>query len=249
MTSRYSSLSTHHAAPSEANHHALRRNHQSRRQLCGWQMHAGDEAKAIEAANKERKSERSKLCDDYLKTLKQKKRAQVYSPAQWPDQADDLSLDIHEADEPGIYEASLKDSSDDENDSSEDEVDNSEDEGRTGSKRKHPITTPKSCGRGQPPKKAKPSASQSQEYHLKLRFAETMEGMIYYQPENGTITFQGENTASFTGKASIPCVGTAVSFTARKTSDSARQKWKEWSDYSEAAYEAARVRRLVLIES
>jgi hypothetical protein len=67
--------------------------------------------------------------------------------------------------------------------------------------------------------------------------------MIYYEPEDGTITFQGKNLASFTRKASFPCVGTAVPFTARKTSDTVYGRGNPWSDYSEAAYEAAQVAR------
>ncbi|KAI0097351.1 hypothetical protein GGR51DRAFT_566558 [Nemania sp. FL0031] len=263
-------------------HHATGYGPQTQMIFVGWdstavnraaKRHAGDEAKAMKAADEEREAERSESHSNYLKTLKRKKGPKTYSPVgtyivdceeierEWPDQADDLSLDICETGEPGIYEASfdfgilegvmimgtdqmtveqycsqMDGESDDENDSSEEER-------QSGSKRKHAVAAPKSRGRGRPPKKTKPSPSQSRKYHLKLRCAETMEGMIYYQPENGTITFQGNNMASFTGKASFPCVGTAVPFTARKTSDTVHGHGNSWSDYSEAAYERARVGR------
>ncbi|GAW19289.1 hypothetical protein ANO14919_087750 [Xylariales sp. No.14919] len=48
--------------------------------------------------------------------------------------------------------------------------------------------------------------------------------------------------ASLTGKASFPCVGSAVPPTAR-ISDMVHGGGNLWSDYAEAAYEDARVGR------
>ncbi|KAI1819936.1 hypothetical protein F4861DRAFT_525126 [Xylaria intraflava] len=270
-------------------HHATGHGPRTQMIFIGWdsaavkraaKRHEDDEEKAQKAADEEREAERSESHNDYLKTLKRKKGRKTYSPVgtyivdceeiegQWPDQADDLSLEIREMGSPGIYKASfdfgilegvmimstdkqavnqycsqMDSESDDDNDSSEDENDSSEEERQSGSKRKHTATASKSRGRGRPPKKAKPSPSQSRKYYLKLRCAETVESMIYHDPENGTITFQGENMASFTGKVSLPSVGGTVPFTARKTSDATHGPGNSWSDYSEAAYEAARVNR------
>ncbi|KAI0905873.1 hypothetical protein F4823DRAFT_113292 [Ustulina deusta] len=290
MSSSYSSGQLRTAADNISGlHHATGRGPQTQTIFIGWDSaavsqaatrHEGDEAKAMKAAHDEREAERSESHNDYLKTLRRKKGPKTYSPVGtyivdckeieggWPDEADDLSLDIRETGEPGIYEASfdfgilegvmilgkdkmaveqycsrMKDESDDENGSSEEEDDSSEEERQLGSKRKQAVAAPKSRGRGRPPKKAKPSPSQARKYYLQLKCAETMEGMIHYEPEKGTITFQGENMASFTGTASLPGVGTAVPFTARKTSDAVHGHGKSWSHYSEAAYEAARVGR------
>ncbi|TGJ82961.1 hypothetical protein E0Z10_g5812 [Xylaria hypoxylon] len=241
----------------------------------GWaaKSHSDNEAEAIKAADTEREVGRSELHDDYLKALARKNWINVYSPVgtyivdckeieeQWPDEADDLSLDIRAADEPGIYKASFDFGmlegvmiiGEDEmsverycsqlDGEGDDEEDSSKDERKSGSKRKYVADAPKFCGRGRLPKKAKSSASRSRKYHLKLRCAETMESMIHHQPEDGTITFTGENMASFTGEASFPSVGTAVTFTARKTSDSVHGQGNSWSDYSETAYEEVLVGR------
>jgi hypothetical protein len=81
--------------------------------------HAAGEAKELQAAENEREDERAEMHTDYLNTLKRKKGPRRYSPVgsyiivckeieeQWPDQADDLSLDIHETNEPGVFAASF----------------------------------------------------------------------------------------------------------------------------------------------
>ncbi|GAP87531.1 putative AT hook motif family protein [Rosellinia necatrix] len=239
--------------------------------------HADKEVRAVKAANEERDQERSEMHGDYLKSIGKKKGRKAYSPVgtyivdcdaieeEWPNLADDMSLDIHATDQPGIYEAcfdfgviegvmvigadetavetycsQLDRESDDEEDTSED---SSGDEKKPASKRKYTSTTAKGRGHGRPSKKAKGSSSQSRKYYLKSRSSDKEEGMIYYEPEAGSITFQGENMASFTGEASFPCVGASVSFTARKTSDQDDGPETSWSDLSEAAYERARVGR------
>jgi hypothetical protein len=84
--------------------------------------HAAKEAKELQAAEDERENERAEIHTDYLNTLKRKKGSKgpkTYSPVgsyivnckeiegQWPDQADDLSLDIRQTKEPGVFEASF----------------------------------------------------------------------------------------------------------------------------------------------
>ncbi|KAE8450780.1 hypothetical protein EG329_005693 [Mollisiaceae sp. DMI_Dod_QoI] len=85
--------------------------------------HAAKEAKELQAAKDERENERLALHTDYLNTLKRKKsskNSKTYSPVgsyiinckeieeQWPDQADDLTLDIRETKEPGVFDASFE---------------------------------------------------------------------------------------------------------------------------------------------
>ncbi|TVY84675.1 hypothetical protein LSUE1_G000924 [Lachnellula suecica] len=81
--------------------------------------HGAKEAEELQATEDERVGERLELHTDYLKTLKRTKTGKKYSPvgkyiidceeieSQWPDQADDLGLDIHQTNKPGIFEASF----------------------------------------------------------------------------------------------------------------------------------------------
>jgi hypothetical protein len=109
----------------------------------------------------------------------------------------------------------------------------------TGSKRRGEVLQ----GHGPPPKKSKARAAQPRTYLLKLKCRETSEGEIKSTAERGTIKFKDENLASFIGEADLPCVGKGVPFTARKTSDTPASPGNLWADYSERAYEYARVRR------
>jgi hypothetical protein len=257
--------------------------------------HAAKEAKELRAAEKEQEDERTKIHTDYLNTLKRKKGQRTYSPVgsyiidckqiegEWPDQADDLSLDIRQTKEPNVFEASFdfgvlegvmiisaeknaleqycsqldreaqSDGDEDEDegadwseeeeeDREEIEVDDEVDNNRkpaTGSKRRAEALP----GRGRPPKKSKARAAQPRTYQLKLKCRETGEGEIQYTAERGTIKFKDEKMASFIGNADLPCVGKGVPFTARKISDMPADPGDSWADYSESAYEYARVRR------
>jgi hypothetical protein len=192
---------------------------------------------------------------------------------QWPDKAEDLGLDISQTEEPGVFEASFDfgvlegamiisaekntleqycsqlDSEaesdwdeDEENDEDEDEDEDDIENDRkptTGSKRK--AEAPR--GRGRPPKKSKAGAAQPRTYLLRLKCRETGEGQIFSTAGKGTIIFKDEKFASFIGKADLPCVGQGVPFTARKISDAPAGAGNSWADYSESAYEYARVRR------
>lgn len=244
--------------------------------------HAAKEAKELHAAEDERENERAEMHTDYLNTLKRKKGPKglkTYSPVgsyiinckeieeQWPDQADDLSLDIRQTKEPGVFEASFnfgvlegimiigaeknaleqycsrldceaESDWDEDEDEDESEVENNR-KPTAGSKRK--AEAPQ--GRGRPPKKSKAGAAQPRTYLLKLKCRETGEGVIQSTEEKGTIKFKDENLASFIGKANLSCVGQGVPFTARKISDTPARPRNSWADYSERAYEYARVRR------
>ena len=78
------------------------------------------EAKELQDAEDKRENERVKLHTDYLNSLKQSaKGPKTYSPVgsyvinckeieeQWPDDAENLSLDIRQTKEPGVFEASF----------------------------------------------------------------------------------------------------------------------------------------------
>ena len=122
------------------------------------------------------------------------------------------------------------------------EVDDEVDSNRkptTGSKRRAEALP----GHGPPPKKSKARAAQPRTYLLKSKCRETGEGEIQSTAEKGTIKFKDEKLASFIGNANLPCVGQGVPFTARKISDTPAYSGNSWADYSESAYEYARVRR------
>jgi hypothetical protein len=244
--------------------------------------HATKEAKELHAAEDERENERAGMHTDYLNTLKRKKGPKglkTYSPVgsyiinckeieeQWSDQADDLSLDIRQTKEPGVFEASFNfgvlegimiisaernaleqycSQLDCEAESDWDENED-EDEGEVEDNRKPTTSSKRKAeapqGRGRPPKKSKAGAAQPRTYLLKLKCRETGEGVIQSTEEKGTIKFKDENLASFIGKANLPCVGQGIPFTARKISDTPARPRNSWADYSERAYEYARVRR------
>ncbi|RDL33702.1 Uncharacterized protein BP5553_08070 [Venustampulla echinocandica] len=120
----------------------------------------------------------------------------------------------------------------------EDKLENSR-KPTTGSKRRAEALR----GHAPPPKKSRARAAQPRTYLLKLKCRETGEGVIQYTEEEGTIIFKDENLASFLGNANLPCVGQGVPFTARKISDAPARPRNSWADYSESAYEYARVAR------
>ena len=78
------------------------------------ESHAAKETKELHAAEKEREDERTALHTDYLNTLKRKKDPRTCSPVgsyiidckqiegEWPDRADNLSLDIRQTKEPDV---------------------------------------------------------------------------------------------------------------------------------------------------
>ncbi|KAI1111417.1 hypothetical protein F5Y14DRAFT_312827 [Nemania sp. NC0429] len=178
---------------------------------------------------------------------------------QWPDIVDEMNLYIRAVGEPGVFEASFDfgvlvgvmilsndskklerydpeaETSEEEEDEEEEEEEEDEDERElasveTGSKRESTASGPRS--RGRPSKIPRTSASESQKLYLKLLCTETGEGEVYEDPEDGTITFTGENMATFSGVASLPCVGGAIPFTGRKVADEVNVFRDSWFGYS-----------------
>jgi hypothetical protein len=98
-------------------------------------------------------------------------------------------------------------------------------------------------GHGPPPKKSKARGAQPRMYLLKLKCHETGEGVIQSTEQRGTIKFKDENLDGFIWKANLACVGQGVPFSARKISDTPACPGNSWADYSESAYEYARVGR------
>jgi len=93
------------------------------------------------------------------------------------------------------------------------------------------------------PKKFKAGAALPLTYLLRLKCRETGEGMIESTAQKGTIKFKDEFLASFTGEANLPYVDDKVFFTARKISSAPAGSRYSWAQYSESAYEYARVNR------
>ncbi|KAL5341747.1 hypothetical protein BJX70DRAFT_395480 [Aspergillus crustosus] len=224
----------------------------------------------------EGEGERTKMHKDYAQASKRSKSKPSpvggyvvdckYIQEQWPGQADDLSLDIHETAEPDVFQASFDfgilegvmiistdaakleqyaDQADrrggyldeEEYDSEEDEEDEDEEGQRPSVGSKMKAATPQR-GRGRP-KKANTEKPQPLTYQLKSRCRE-LEGQIYSQPDDGTLKFK-KGLASFVGNASLPACGD-LSFTARKVSDKPSGRLKKWSDYSEDQYEMERLK-------
>ncbi|KAI1379900.1 hypothetical protein F4677DRAFT_442094 [Hypoxylon crocopeplum] len=226
-----------------------------------------------------RDQERQAIHSEYLRRAQLASREKSWSPVgsyiidcnvieeQWPSSAEDMTLDLHETGEQGIFEAHFefgvvegmmilctRKSALDQycaqldreaerldygysEDDSQDDSQNDEDSQALSSKR------PAKRGRGRPPKKARSQGSGSKIYFLQLKGRETGEGEILTTAEEGTIKFKDSKFASFTGEVDIAFIGRDVSFSARKVSDIPRHGGESWSDYSEAAYERARQSR------
>jgi hypothetical protein len=274
-------------------HHARGLGPKTQTIFMGWDLaavskaakeHAAKEAKVLKAADDERDSERATLHADYLRSLnpkKNSKKSKKYSPVGsyivdckdieegWSNQADELSIDIQNTDQPGIFEASfdfgvlegimilgkdettleeycsrldLEAESEDDEDDFDDE-DGTEEDGKpvTGGKRK--AEAPRGPLRPAKKSKSKAALSRTGTYHLRLKCRETGEGEINYSVYTGLVKFEDDKMASFLGNADLPCVGQGVPFTARKISDSPNATGNSWADYSESAYNYANSRR------
>ncbi|KAF2969152.1 hypothetical protein GQX73_g4412 [Xylaria multiplex] len=216
--------------------------------------HNFNEAKEIGALDKEP----SRLHMAYLKTLKEKKEAAVYSPVgtyivnceavetkwkNWVEPYHFLDLEIRETDESGIYEGAFDFGI----------YDGFVILGADKTAVAHYCT--QLCLRsgdnitwedegteseGEHPVTTKeshdkdPSASRSRKYHFKLRYHQDLGGdLIHWRPETGTIMFQDGDMASFTGEVSLRSKGKTISFGARKISDSAGEFEEKWGSYCE----------------
>ncbi|RAH52098.1 hypothetical protein BO85DRAFT_508115 [Aspergillus piperis CBS 112811] len=224
--------------------------------------HANNEMTEIQAREQKREKERAKMHADYLAALERMKGAagRNKSPVGsyivdcedieggWPSLAWDMVLEILDTQQKGKFHATFNFgvvigvmviSEEHITETDEEEIGDDHEKIGKGTKRKK-IARKQS----RPSKKAKGErTSEPYMYRLKLRCCETGEGQIFFEPEYGTIKFSDENFAAFTAEAVFPCVGSGITFTARKVSDNPCPSGEEWEDYSEEAYEYARVSR------
>ncbi|KAJ5905353.1 uncharacterized protein N7473_002269 [Penicillium subrubescens] len=227
-----------------------------------------------------RERARKKLHTDYLNAIAQSKSQNKavrgpspigsyivdsqYYKKQWRSGADDLRLDIHKTDTPGVFQANFefgvhegimmigvqKDvleehclEADRQTVFSDDEEEyDSESEGRTlasGSKRKASGTpgTKKA-------KKQQSESTNSLKYQLKMRCRETGEGEIQAATTDGSLEFDNETLVRFVGEATIPLWSNEkFSFTACKISNRPSPAEKDWGHYSERRHDYEWARR------
>ncbi|KAK4110154.1 hypothetical protein N656DRAFT_758203 [Canariomyces notabilis] len=138
------------------------------------------------------------------------------------------------------------DEEDDDEDEDEEDDDEDEDEDED-EDRKIPLWKTKATNklpRGRPLKKARVTgAGRSAKYFVRLKSREYRTGMIYPRPQKGTIRFSGPDLSSFTGEVDISGIDRGIFFKARKISAVPQRPRNSWDNYSEAAYERARVDR------
>ncbi|CAI7626877.1 unnamed protein product [Penicillium bialowiezense] len=184
---------------------------------------------------------------------------------QWPDAVEDMSIDIHATDTPGVFqgdfnfgvaegvmflcadESTLKeycsrpehDRGDEWYDSEDEETDYHDLQMNPEQGTKRSSKTSKSS---QQTKKPKVEKGQALNYFLQLKSRETGEGEIDYQPNEGTLEFDDERLVSFSGDTDLSHVG-ECSFFARKVSDVPHPSGENWSNFSERAYNYACVAR------
>lgn len=220
-----------------------------------------------------RDEERNLMHTKYLREAKSRHTKRGWSPvgsfivdcdeieAQWPKDADNMTLDLHKTDLPNVFfarfdfgihegvmilsgsKAALQqycdelERGDDDEEQDRDDDDDDEIQPAAGSKRK-------AKGKGNRSRK-KQSAQNEAPGKLFLRWkgAETGTGEILHRAEEGSISFQDAERSVFFGKIDMTYVGRNVSFTARKVSDIPKRGKNSWNDYSFAAYERARKSR------
>ncbi|KAF5665605.1 hypothetical protein FCIRC_10473 [Fusarium circinatum] len=129
--------------------------------------------------------------------------------------------------------------------SATEDSDDSDDEGETKKGRKRSMKKEaKGANRGRPAKKKKIATSLSRRVFYRLRGKETGEGKILPDAEAGEIDFLSDDCTKFSGVAyEFPYVGSSVEFSGYKISNTPKGFPKNWNDYSEGAYEHARIGR------
>lgn len=237
--------------------------------------HYKQEGAALKAKENARTSKQRKRHMDYL-TSRSKNKSKVTPIGsyivdskeikdQWPDAAEDMSIDIHATDTPGVFqgdfnfgvaegvmflcadESTLKeycsrpehDRGDEWYDSEDEETDENDLQMNPEQGTKRSSKTSKSS---QQTKKPKVEKGQALNYFLQLKSRETGEGQIDYQPNEGTLEFHDGRLVSFSGDTDLSHVG-ECSFFARKVSDVPHPSGENWSNFSERAYNYASVAR------
>lgn len=100
------------------------------------------------------------------------------------------------------------------------------------------------ANKGRPSKKKKITPSLSRRVFYRLRGKETGEGEILPDVEAGEIDFLNDDCTKFSAVAyEFPYLGSSVDFSGYKISNTPKGFAKDWNDYSEAAYERARIGR------
>ncbi|KAF5601734.1 hypothetical protein FPCIR_2168 [Fusarium pseudocircinatum] len=123
----------------------------------------------------------------------------------------------------------------------EDSNDSEDEETKKGRKRSMKNDT-KGANKGRPVKKKKCVISHSRRVFYRLRGKETGEGEILPDVEVGEIDFLSDDCTKFSGVAYyFPYVDSSVEFTGYKVSNTPQEFPRSWNDYSEAAYERARI--------
>lgn len=116
-----------------------------------------------------------------------------------------------------------------------------EEETKKGRKRSIKKGT-KGANKGRPSKKKKITTSLSHRVFYRLRGKETAEGEILPDVEAGEIDFLNDDCTKFSAVAyEFPYLGSSVDFSGYKISNTPNGFAKDWNDYSEAAYERARI--------
>jgi hypothetical protein len=179
------------------------------------------------------------------------------------DNADNLRIDIHKTDTPGVFQANFEfevfegimmicsqpdvleeycleadRQAEFSEDSGHEEDEESESERTTlasGSKRK--ASGVRGSQETKRSKKLQPGSAQSLKYRLKIRCRETGENEIQTETEDGTLEFADKKLASFVGESGLPCWGYRLSFSARKFSDVPDPSEKKWAYYSEKRHD------------
>lgn len=171
---------------------------------------------------------------------------------EWPDLTDNMTLSVRETGALGVfkadfdfgmYEGVMMISADQDALApfmAEADESDSEDDGRrevAGGKKRTAAKSGKAA-RSSKKKKTKPTV-----FHLCMRGQETGEGEIFSQPKRGTLTFDTTGYCALNGRVSVPYVGNAVEFRARKVSDSPTRLRHMWDEFSPSAYGYARAGR------
>lgn len=91
-------------------------------------------------------------------------------------------------------------------------------------------------------KSKKAKAASTTYFHTVYKHQETGEGEIDYEPISGHLSFVDDKFATFSGSLDLNFTSGKVVIHGRKISDAAQIE-ERWEDYSEQAYERARVNR------
>lgn len=160
---------------------------------------------------------------------------------EWPDQGDDLALDINNSNTPGVFEASfdfgilegamvLSKSET----LLEEHIEKLEEEDSDSSDEDSP-------GRDNPKKVASKGLSANNlEFHLQWRGRSLSDDTEYSGPYYGSIKFTSKTFKKFSGTVDLAFVGGSVEIKGEKVTDEATGDASDWNDYGEPRYEESK---------